>query len=519
MRSLIKKGIATAVMSTALAFGAQAASLKIAYDADPVSLDPHEQLSGATLQMSHLVFDPLIRWNKDHSFEPRLAEKWQRVDDRKVRFHLRKGVKFHSGNPLTAKDVKWTFERLKSSPDFKAVFEPFTYIEVLDDHTFLLVTKEAYPLTLNAATYLFPMDSVYYSGKDEKGQPKDQLKKHGNTFASRNPSGTGPYTVSYRQQGVKVEFRRNENYWDKESRGNVDMITLTPIKENPTRVAALLSGDVDFIFPVPPTDHSRIERNTATDLVTLPGTRIIQLQLNQNRVEAFKDKRVRQAVAYAINNEAIVKRIMRGFATAAGQQGPEGYDGFVEDLAPRYDLKKARQLMKEAGYEKGFRISMIAPNNRYINDEKIAQAVAGMLAKINIKVDLKTMPKAQYWPEFDKRVADIQMIGWHSDTEDSANFTEYLAACPDEETGRGQYNSGGYCNPKVDKLLADANKETNLLLRTKLLQEVEEILYEDAAFIPLHWQNLAWGAKKEVNIADVVNVMNFPYLGDLVIEE
>ncbi len=519
MKSFIKKGIATAVMASALAMGAQAATLKMAYDSDPVSLDPHEQLSGATLQLSHLVFDPLVRWDQNLSFQPRLAEKWERVDDKTVRFTLRKGVKFHSGNKLTTKDVAWTFDRLRNSPDFKAVFEPFEGIKVVDEYTFELVTKKAYPLVLNAATYIFPMDSAFYSGKDDKGQDKGALKKHGDTFASRNLSGTGPYTISYRQQGVKVEFERFEGHWDTASKGNVDQITLTPIKENPTRVAALLSGDVDFIFPVPPTDHKRIDRNSKTDLVTLPGTRIIQLQLNQGRVEAFKDKRVRQAVAYAINNEAIVKRIMRGFATAAGQQGPKGYAGFVDELTPRYDLMKAKQLMKEAGYEKGFRISMIAPNNRYINDEKIAQAVSSMLAKINIKVDLKTMPKAQYWPEYDLRSADIQMIGWHSDTEDSANFTEYLAACADEATGWGQYNSGGYCNPQVDKLVKAANTETDLTKRAGLLQQVERTLYEDAAYIPLHWQNLAWGASTKVKASEVVNVMNFPYLADLIVEE
>ncbi|MGB1271540.1 MAG: ABC transporter substrate-binding protein, partial [Endozoicomonas sp.] len=200
-------------------------------------------------------------------------------------------------------------------------------------------------------------------------------------------------------------------------------------------------------------------------------------------------------------------------------QSPEGYDGYVGALKPRYDLKKAKQLMKEAGYEKGFTVTMMAPNNRYINDAKVAQAVASMLSKINIKVDLKTLPKAQYWPEFDKRAADIMMIGWHADTEDSANFTEFLTACPDKATGWGQYNAGNYCNPKVDALVKAAGNETNQETRSKILQDVERTLYEEAAFVPLHWQNLAWGASKKVAAKDIVNVMNFPYLGDLVVSE
>ncbi|OPX54461.1 peptide/nickel transport system substrate-binding protein [Oceanospirillum multiglobuliferum] len=510
---------AGAVLSLGLMTGAQAATLKMAYDADPVSLDPHEQLSGGTLQLSHMTFDPLVRWDRKLGFEARLAEKWERVDPLTMRFHLRKGVKFHSGNDFTAKDVAFTFERLRESPDFKGVFAPFSGIKVVDDYTIELKTAEPFPLVLNNVTYLFPMDSKFYSGKDENGEDKAKLIKHGNSFASRNMSGTGPFTVSYREQGVRVEFERNSGYWDTKSPGNVDKIVLTPIKEAPTRVAALLSGDVDFIAPVPPTDHERIQGNKKVDLVTMGGTRIITFQMNQNRVEAFKDARVRQAVAYAINQQGIVKKIMKGFATPAAQMSPWGYLGHNAALKPRFDLAKAKQLMKEAGYEKGFSITMMAPNNRYVNDEKIAQAAAAMLAKINIKVDLKTMPKAQYWGEFDARAADMMMIGWHADTEDSNNFFEFLTACPDAEKGLGQYNSGNYCNPKADALMVQANTETSPKKRAALMQEIEQILYDDAAFIPLHWQNLAWAAAKNVEIEPVLNVMDFPYLGDLVIKK
>ena len=511
--------LAGAVLSMGLVATSQAASLKMAYDADPVSLDPHEQLSGATLQLSHMTFDPLVRWGQDLSIEPRLASSWERVDDLTMRFHLREGVKFHSGNEFTANDVAFTFNRLRDSADFKAIFAPFKEIKVVDEHTVDLVTKEPFPLVLNNATYLFPMDSKFYSGTDASGKPKDLLVKHGNSFASRHLSGTGPYTVTSREQGVKMEFSRNMDYWDKASPGNVDSIVLTPIKESPTRVAALLSGDVDFIAPVPPTDHKRIDRSKKVDLVTMGGTRVITFQMNQNRVEAFKDVRVRQAIVHAINQEGIVKKIMKGFATPAAQFSPQGYLGHNESLQPRYDLKKAKQLMKDAGYEKGFTVTMMAPNNRYVNDAKISQAVASMLSKINIKVDLKTMPKAQYWPEFDKQSADLMMIGWHADTEDSNNFYEFLSTCRNKGTGAGQYNSGEYCNPAVDKMVAAANAETDQEKRAALMQKIEKTIYDDAGFVPLHWQNLAWAARKNVEIQPVVNVMNFPYLGDLVVKD
>jgi peptide/nickel transport system substrate-binding protein len=497
---------------------AEAKTLRMAYDADPVSLDPHEQLSGGTLQFSHMTFDPLVRFTNSLDFEPRLAESWEQIDENTMRFHLREGVKFHSGNDFTAEDVVFTVERLKQSPDFKGLFAPFEAVKAVDDYTVDLITKEPYPLTLTMATYIFPMDKAFYTGTDENGEPKDAIVKHGATFASTHASGTGPFVVRAREQGVRLEFDRFADYWDTESEGNVSEIIFTPIKEAPTRVASLLSGGVDFIAPVPPTDLERLGNDDTVNLVTMPGTRIITFQMNQERVEAFKDVRVRQAIVHAVNNQGIVEKIMKGFATAAAQQSAPGQAGHVPGLEPRYDLEAAKALMEEAGYADGFSITMMAPNNRYVNDAKIAEAVAGMLAKINIKVDLTTMPKAQYWPEFDERAADMMMIGWHPDTEDSANYTEFLLMTPDAETGYGQYNSGNYSNERVDELIIQAQSMVDLEARSKVLQEVEQILYDDAAFVPLHWQNLAWAARKGVHIEDVVNVMNFPYLGDLVID-
>ncbi len=510
--------LAGASLALMLSLPVGAKTLKMAYDADPVSLDPHEQLSGGTLQLSHMIFDPLVRWNQELGFDPRLATSWERIDDKRVRFKLRQGVKFHSGNEMTAYDVRWTFDRLKRSPDFKGIFAPFEALEIVDKNTIDILTKEPYPLVLHTATYIFPMDSKFYTGFTENGMPKDAIVKHGDAFASAHASGTGPYTITSREQGVRVDFDRFADYWDKDSPGNVDKIVFTPIKEGPTRVAALLSGDVDFIAPVPPADLDRIEKDANVDLVTMSGTRIITFQLNQERKKEFQDPRVRQAIVYAINNAGIVEKIMKGFGTAAAQQSPKGYLGYKDSLSPRYDLAKAKSLMAEAGLADGFSVTMMAPNNRYVNDAKIAEAVAGMLSKINITVDLKTMPKAQYWPKYDERAADILMLGWHSDTEDSSNFTEFLTMTPDKDTGYGQYNSGNYSNSRVDELVLANQKETDGVKRTAMLQEIEQILHDEAAFVPLHWQDRAWAARKGVDIAPVVNVMNFPYLGDLVVK-
>ena len=254
------------VLTALVAWAPQAAhakTLRMAYDSDPTSLDPHEQLSGATLQMSHLLFDPLIRFRQDLTLEPRLAKSYEKIDERTTRFHLRAGVKFQSGRTLSAEDVVWTFNRLKQSPDFKALFEPFSEARAVDDLTVDLVTKGPYPLVLNLATYIFPMDREFYTGTDERGRAKDAIVKHGASFASTHASGTGPFVVTEREQGVELKLKRFADYWDKDSPGNVDEIVFTPIKEPATRVAALLAGDVDFIAPVPPTDLARIKGRPA----------------------------------------------------------------------------------------------------------------------------------------------------------------------------------------------------------------------------------------------------------------
>ncbi len=504
------------ICSPAAAAGGKA--LRMAYDADPASLDPHEQLSGATLQLSHLVFDPLVRFRQDLTLEPRLAKSWEQIDARTTRFHLRDDVLFHSGRKMTAEDVVWTFNRLKQSPDFKALFEPFEAAQAVDAHTVDLITKGPYPLVLNLATYIFPMDREFYTGTDSRGQPKDAVVKHGSSFASANMSGTGPFIVTKREQGIRLEFKRFDECWDKTSPGNAEEIVLTPIKEPATRVAALLAGDVDFIGPVPPTDLKRVEAASCCDLVTVQSPRVLTFELNQDRVEAFKDPRVRKAMSYAISREAIAKKIMRGQATAAGQLSPPGYAGHDPAPTPPYDLAKAKALMKEAGYEDGFSVSMVAPNNRYVGDARIAETVAAMLAKINIKVDLQTLPKAQYWQRFDARDGDMLMIGWQSDTQDSANFYEFLVMTPDKTTGYGQYNAGNYSNPEVDRLTLETQSMTDPEARAKVLKGIERIIYEDAALLPLQWQHLAWAARKTVKIKPVVNVIDMPYLGDLVIE-
>lgn len=509
--------LAAFALAASLTANAQAKTLKLALDADPPRLDFMSQLSGNLLSYAEWVFDPLVRWTKDMKLENRLAEKFEQKDPLTLRVYLKKGVTFHSGNPMTAADVKWTFERILKAPDWKALYDAFKEVVVVDDHTVDFVFKRPEPLAMNLMTYVFPMDSKFYTGKDAQGKDKDLISKTDPVFANANASGTGPFKVTSYEPQVKMVLDRNASYWDKKTKGNVTQVILTPIKNAGTRTAALLSGDVDFINPVNPQDQELIKREQGLTLVNMPSTRTITVGFNTEVQPEFKDARVRQAVIMAVNNAGIVDKIMNKLTVPAQQFSAKGMSGYNADLKPRFDLEKAKKLMKDAGFEKGFSITMIAPNNRYTNDEKIAEAMVSMLARINIKVDLKTMPVAQYWPEFQKRQASLQMVGWHPDTEDSANFFEFLVFCIDKEKGFGAYNSN-YCNTKLDDLVKSAGTETDKKKRDKILQDAEKMAYDDAAFIPLHYEPLSWAAKKNVKLDTCINGQNFLYLGDLVIE-
>lgn len=497
---------------------AAATELRVAYDAEPATLDIHEQRSVSVLQLAHLSFDPLLRWDRDLRFEPRLATRWKRIDPLTVRFFLRRDVRFHSGNPMTAKDFKFTFERLKGSYDYRPVFEKFTELRVIDDYTIDLVTSSPYPLVLHAATYLFPLDRMFYTGSGANGDDKAAIVKNGPSFASTHLSGTGPYRLVAREPGARIVLERYADYWDEGSPGNVKRIVLRSIENDNARVAALLAGDVDLVASVPPGEFKRIRGARDVELFTLPGTRLVMLQMNQDRRPEFREQRVRMAIVHAIDKNRIARAIMGGFATPAGQFSPPGYLGHNAKLEPRYDLALAQRLMRDAGYANGFSITMMSPVDRYGNDAEIAREIAAMLAKINIKVELTTMANVEYWPKFDDRAADIMMIGWRSETEDSANFYEFLAMTPDQSTGLGAYNSGNYSSDYVDTMTNEANRETDPEKRAEILRSIEASVYQDAAFIPLYWQNLAWAARKGVNIEPVVNSLNLPYLGDLVID-
>jgi len=494
------------------AFSCLAADIRVAVDADPISLDPHEQLSEAGIQYSHTVFDPLVRWRQNGTLEPRLAQSWQMLDANTMRVQLRNDVQFHSGNRMTADDVLFTVARLKGSVDFKALFNVVQNVDKVDDYTVDIHTTHAYPLLLNILAYVFVMDKGFYDGKAE-------IVKFGQTFASSNVSGSGPFQVKERIAGQRLVLERNPNYWDQTSSGNVQRMEWLPIRSDSTRLAALLTGDVDAISPVAPIDIARVQRTPDIQLLSMTGTRIVMLQLNQSRRKELQHPKVRQAMSLAINQSLIVEKILRGYGEAAGQLSATAFAGHISDLMPQYDIEKAKQLMAEAGYQEGFRITMMAPNNRYMSDEKVAQAAAAMLEKINIKVDLKTFPKAQYFQLFDQRAADVMMLGWQSDTFDSNNIFEFTLACRDLKTGLGTYNAGEFCDPLIEQGVRLANREMQPKQRERILQGIEHHTAQEALVIPLYWQPIIWATKRSVQLEGVLNFLNFPYWGDLEVSE
>lgn len=494
-----------------------AADITIAYDADPVSLDPMQQLSAGTIQMANMLFDPLVRYDSQLNIVPRLAKSWEQTDDKTMRFFLRQGVKFQSGNLVTADDVIFSFQRASQSPNFKSITAPFENMIKVDDYTVDLISKAPYPLTLQMMTNIFIMDKAFYSGKDDQGKPKDLIDASGNTYAAHHVSGSGAFRLTSRQQGIKSVYIKNPDYWGKT--GNVDTVNLMAIKENNTRLSALLSGAVDWIYPLSPADVNRVKKNDNLAFYSIPSNRVIFLFLNQNVNKELKDIRVRQAIEYAINNEGIAQKIMANSATAAGQFAPKGFSGHDPSLAPRYDLAKAKALMKEAGLEAGFNITMIAPNNRYVNDAKIAQAVAAMLAKINIKVELSTFPKAQYFPLMDRCEAGIAMLGISPIANDAIDYSSYDVHTKDLDKGLGQYNCS-FSNLELDQLIQSAINEMDKDKRNDIMLAISQKEYQEVPVAMLHWQNLNWAYKKTFkNFPDIVNMSNIPKWDELVITD
>ncbi|HEX2546635.1 MAG TPA: ABC transporter substrate-binding protein, partial [Ramlibacter sp.] len=438
------------------------------------------------------------------------------------RFELRKGVQFHDGTPFTADDVVFSFQRAAGEgSDLKSNVNDIKEVRKINDYVVEIETKAPFPILPNQLTTTYIL-SRKWAEANQATRPVDRRKGIENA-ASFRANGTGPFRLRERQPNVRTTFVRNGSYWGKID-GNVQEVIFTPIGSDATRVAALLSGEIDVMEPVPVQDVDRINATPTARVLAGPELRTIFLGMDQRRDELlyssvkgknpFKDRRVRQAFYQAIDVDGIQKTVMRGAATPTALMVGPGVAGFNADQNKRlpYDPEAARKLLAEAGYPSGFEVTMNCPNDRYVNDARICQTVAANLSRIGVKINLAAETKGTYFPKILRRDTSFYLLGWTPSTYDAHDALNALMACPDE-SGAGQFNLGAYCNPKQTQLIKAIQSETNKQKRDAMIREAFEIHSADIGHLPLHQQALAWGTSRKVEITQRAdNYMPFKWI-------
>lgn len=470
----------TLTLLAAIALPASAmakADLVIATDAPPKAMNPHAYSSDANLSYMSNFFDGLLqRKAPEGKLGPALAVKWERVDALTWKFELRKGVKYHNGNDFNAADVKFTFERMKNPKYSKLlnIANSIASIETPDDYTVIFKTVKPVPWFAETMHQNFIVDKESSEKRDDGDY---------NTVAM----GTGAYKFVEWVKGSYVRMTANEDYWEGAPKHkNVD---IRPITEESTRFAALAGKQVDIVNGVPITLYDRVKAMPHIEIISQAARRAIYMGLGNAKGTPLEDIRVRQAIAHAINEEEIIAKVMRGQATIA-HQVPDvptvGYDSSIKRLD--YDVAKAKQLLADAGYADGFEITIAGPNDRYVNDEKICEAVAKYLAKVGLKVKLDVKPKSIFFDELTSYKYNFYLIGWFDGSFDFGRSAEKLLHTPDKDKGMGTYNGGAYSNAGIDSELIASSSIIDRAEREKALQAINKKSVEDVAWIPLHYQ-------------------------------
>lgn len=518
--SFKKKAAAVAVLCAlgAVSLVANAQTIRIANQGDALSLDPHSLNESLQLSVTANVYETLVGRNKDLSLAPLLATSWKQTSPNVWRFELRKGVVFHDGTPFTADDVVFSFARAQGDgSDMRATLSDIKAVRKVGDLAVEIETNGPFPILPDVISLTMIM-SKKWCEENQATKPVDRRKGIENT-ASFKANGTGPFRVRERQPNVRTVFTRNGTYWGK-IEGNAQEIIFTPIANPATRVAALVSGEVDVMEPVPVQDIARINAAPNARVITGPEMRTIFLGMDQKRDELqysnikgknpFKDKRVRQAFYQAIDIVGIQKTVMRGASRPTGLLVGPGINGWTAEQDKRlpYDVEAAKKLLTEAGYPNGFEVSLNCPNDRYVNDGQICQSVASNLAKIGVKINLVAETKGTYFPKVLRRDTSFYMLGWTPTTYDSHNALSSLTSCPDDK-GTGQFNLGAYCNPKLDELTKKIQSESDKAKRNEMIKEAFKIHADDVGHLPLHQQSLAWGVSKKVELVQLAD--NFMY--------
>ena len=494
----------------ALPVTAAAQTLRWASQGDPLTMDPHAQNEGLTNAMNGQVYEYLVGRDKQLNLVPQLATEWRQTGPLQWRMKLRENVKFHDGTPFTADDVVFSVNRAKEPTSQIAVYaNAVGEVRKVDPLTVEFNLSQVNPIFLQHVNTIFMMSKAW-SEKHRVTKPLD-FKNKEESFASYNANGTGPYMLVKREPDVKTTYRRNPNWWGRPE-GNVQDVVYTPIKQDATRLAALISGEIDFVLDPPPRDLERLRGNSQIQVIEGMENRVVFIGMDQGRDELlyssvkgrnpFKDLRVRKALYQAIDIETIKTKLMNGQAVPTGAVVPSPLGSFNDPEIERrlpYDVAAARKLMAEAGYGEGFEVTLDCPNNRYINDERICLALAAMWAQLKIKVNVNAMPRTTYFPKLDKLDTSLYMLGWGgSITDAETTFTPVYRNRGDK--GLGAYNYGNYVDDKLDAVAAAQSREPDAEKRKALIKEGFRLHNEAVRHIPLHRQFIPWAARSNVSV-------------------
>ena len=504
----LKALLAAAAMSAALtAPNAQATTLRWAAQNDILTLDPYSQNHATTLAILMHSYEGLTRYNEKFEVEPALATKWTMISPTQVRFELRKGVKFFDGSPFTADDVIFSFGRIKQPQGTMQIYVTgIAEIKKIDDHTVDFILSAPQPILLRSLTD-FRIMSKSWSEKNKTTNTQDYKAKEEN-YASRNVNGTGPYKITGWTPDQRITMVINKDWWGKHS-GNVTEVIYTPIKSDPTRVAALLSGDVDMLTDLPVQDVARLRQDPKLKVLDGHEVRTIFIALDEYSPELkfsdvkgknpFKDKRVREALSIAIDREAIKRNTMRGLSLPAAIIVAPGVNGHTPDIdvPVKADPERAKKLLADAGYPSGFELQLNCPNNRYVNDEEICQNVVAMWARIGVKTKLVAESMATFIQKVQNFDTSAYLLGWGVATFDAQYSLQSLIRT--RTTGAdGNFNYGRISNPKIDALVDAMKTETDVAKRNAQIREALILTRDEVHSIPLHHQLRPWAMKKGV---------------------
>lgn len=498
--------IPAAVLAAALGLPAGAEEFRWAAQTDPQTMDPHAVNSTPVLGFLNNVYEGLVRRGKDMTIEPALATSWEPIGEGEGwRFTLREGVTFHDGAAFTAEDVLFSYERASSEQaDTASWFAPVSEVIVVDEYTVDIMTTAPNPIFPDSIANWMIMDKGWAEANGAARPDAD-----GGSHATVNANGTGAFRVTAREPGLRTVLEPFAGWWGAPEH-NITRAEFTPIQNSATAVAALLTGEVDMINPVPVQDAARLEEAQGVDVLRGIEARVIMLGFahdaealrfgDRGAANPFRDARVRRAVAHAIDVPAILQTIMRGSAEPADQLVSPAMRGYSDANAgrPAFDPERARALLAEAGYPDGFAFGFKCPNDRYLNDEAVCQAIVAMLAQVGLDAQLETMPVRNYWPELRADNFDMYLLGWSPGTFDAEHPIRFLVHTPGDRLGT--WNFGGYSDPRIDEMLPGIQSEIDEGARQAMLDEAAAIIREDMVYVPLYVQPLLWGVREGVSV-------------------